>query len=283
MNTLMNINLNEIFQYTNSFTLDGMKANISKFLMITMLMTGFSMTKKMEAFLHQNRVLIERSLGQKNLNIRNWYRFANITVSLAHSIVSSIVALVCIYKCPSLLWSFVDEHYLPAFLILSFSGGYFIADSVINIRRRKQFKRSWKDCSEILVHHALVSIDILLSIHYLKYAGGLLTALLSEVNNIFLHLRSLALLVNIEIKSSNRWIWLTHMVVLSNILFRLIPTLAIAYRFTFDLKNLHPNMTNFDYFFAISSLTMLIVYQNVMMVRIINHDFKARPDDEKMN
>lgn len=230
--------------------------------------------KWLESLVDSNRFLIQVNLLQRNgYSVRNWYRFNNLIISLIHSIVSSIWAISSVYLYPKLCWDFVDEFHNYPFLLLSFSGGYFCADLWANFERRLLFNKSAKDSAEIIIHHVLILLDLLIAFGRNKYLGGLIIAILAEVNNIFLHLRSIFILLSIPVGIAGN-LWLTHLNVLTSLVFRLIPLCLISYRFTIDLDNQYPDIPLLDYTFVILSIILLFAYKNAMLYRILVRDYK---------
>lgn len=83
--------------------------------------------------------------------LRTW-RWHNLLVSFAHSIVSGIWALLCIWQTPEMLVEIEKAWSLSGYLLVCFSAGYFIHDTV-DIVISHQSRASW----EYLVHHVMVS------------------------------------------------------------------------------------------------------------------------------
>lgn len=224
-----------------------------------------------------NRVKILSSLQSRQLSVRNWYRFNNLLISFAHSIISSVLALYSVFIYPKLCWDFVYEFHTYPFLLVSFSGGYFVADTWVNLERRKAFGRTWKDSAEIIVHHVLILSDLAIAFYRMKYLGGLITAILAEVNNIFLHLRSLLLLLYIPVGIRGN-LWVTRLNVITSVLFRLVPLSLITYRFTIGLDDQYPDIPLLDHTFVMLSVFLLFVYKTAMLCKILKHDYKNSTD-----
>uniref|UniRef100_A0A8C2UZK4 TLC domain containing 1 n=1 Tax=Chinchilla lanigera TaxID=34839 RepID=A0A8C2UZK4_CHILA len=83
--------------------------------------------------------------------LRTW-RWHNLLVSFTHSIVSGIWALLCLWQTPEMLVEIETAWSLSGYLLVCFSAGYFIHDTV-DIVISRQARASW----EYLVHHVMVS------------------------------------------------------------------------------------------------------------------------------
>lgn len=236
---------------------------------------SFVAFRRMEKLIDQRREKCEKYFAANGVRIRNWYKFNNLLISFIHSIIASVGSLIILLQHPTLCWDFVHEFHLLAYLFPCLSCGYFVADLLTNIVKRKLFNRSWKDCSEIIVHHFVVTTDLLIAQSYMQYVGGLMTALLAEVNNIFLHLRSFLILLDVPIGSGSSHIWITHSNLITSLLFRCFPLVLITYRFTFDLPNLYPDIPELDLFMVTISLLLLFTYKNALTWRIVRRDYRA--------
>ncbi|KAL7976091.1 hypothetical protein Chor_009769 [Crotalus horridus] len=82
---------------------------------------------------------------------RTW-RWRNLLVSFAHSVVAGLWAVVGMCQLPGALDDLVQTTSPSAHLLLCFSTGYFIHDS-LDIVVCRQSRASW----EYLVHHAVAS------------------------------------------------------------------------------------------------------------------------------
>uniref|UniRef100_H2ZDG0 TLC domain-containing protein n=1 Tax=Ciona savignyi TaxID=51511 RepID=H2ZDG0_CIOSA len=114
------------------------------------------------------------------------FRWYNISVSLLHSLISSIGALYCFYLDPDLTTDIINRYTPEAHLIACFSTGYFIHDFFEAIQRKK-ISVTW----EIIIHHTVVVICFGISVFTHKYVGYVIVALLCEINSVFLHIRQI--------------------------------------------------------------------------------------------
>ena len=123
-------------------------------------------------------------------------RFINMIITSTHAVIAATWALYCFYIDENLVLNMLNQTTVPAYLLCCFSCGYFMHDTLLNIRHR-----SVSDCWEILLHHAIVISCFGSSVvaHYL--VSFTTVALLVEVNSIFLHARQLFNLLEIPKKS----------------------------------------------------------------------------------
>uniref|UniRef100_A0A8C2LMD1 TLC domain containing 1 n=1 Tax=Cricetulus griseus TaxID=10029 RepID=A0A8C2LMD1_CRIGR len=124
--------------------------------------------------------------------LRTW-RWHNLLVSFTHSIVSGIWALLCIWQTPEMLVEIETAWSLSGYLLVCFSAGYFIHDTV-DIVISKQTRASW----EYLVHHVMAMGAFFSGIFWKSFVGGGVLTLLVEVSNIFLTLRMMMKINNAQ-------------------------------------------------------------------------------------
>ncbi|XP_053201993.1 TLC domain-containing protein 2-like [Panonychus citri] len=226
---------------------------------------------------------IESSLASKqnNKSIRrrwNWRKFNNTVISLIHATLCSIGLVISLILYPSLQNDLVFESHLIPYLVICFSTGYFVKDFLTNLLRRHEFARNWTESSEILLHHVVCVLDMSISINKRHYTGGLMFALLAELNNTFLHTRSL-LLMGIGIPQDGPLFRaVSHLNLITNLIFRCLPNFFLAYRFVLGSPTGDPKLDSlvpkFDLSLITFSLLLLMVYQSVMFFRICTRDFK---------
>uniref|UniRef100_A0A1W7RCJ4 TLC domain-containing protein n=1 Tax=Agkistrodon contortrix contortrix TaxID=8713 RepID=A0A1W7RCJ4_AGKCO len=114
---------------------------------------------------------------------RTW-RWRNLLVSFAHSVVAGLWAVVGMWQLPGALDDLVQTTSPSAHLLLCFSTGYFIHDS-LDIVVCRQSRASW----EYLVHHAVASTGLLSGIFLNRFVAAGLLSMFVEVSNIFLTMR----------------------------------------------------------------------------------------------
>uniref|UniRef100_A0A8I6A667 TLC domain containing 1 n=1 Tax=Rattus norvegicus TaxID=10116 RepID=A0A8I6A667_RAT len=124
--------------------------------------------------------------------LRTW-RWHNLLVSFTHSIVSGIWALLCIWQTPEMLVEIETAWSVCGYLLVCFSAGYFIHDTV-DIVVSRQTRASW----EYLVHHVMAMGAFFSGIFWKRFVGGGVLTLLVEVSNIFLTLRMMMKINNAQ-------------------------------------------------------------------------------------
>ncbi|XP_015994557.1 TLC domain-containing protein 1 [Rousettus aegyptiacus] len=124
--------------------------------------------------------------------LRTW-RWRNLLVSLVHSIVSGIWALLCIWQTPEMLVDIETGWSLSSYLLVCFSTGYFIHDTV-DIVVSNQAEASW----EYLVHHVMALAAFFSGIFQNRFVSGGVLTLLVEVSNIFLTIRMMMKINNAQ-------------------------------------------------------------------------------------
>ncbi|XP_025017998.1 TLC domain-containing protein 2-like [Tetranychus urticae] len=244
---------------------------------------SFSLFYGIENALDVYRSSLESVLASKEStrSIRrrwNWRKFNNTIISLIHATLCSIGLVISLILYPSLQTDLVFDCHLLPYLVISFSTGYFIKDFLTNLLRRNEFARSWTESSEILLHHVVCVLDMTISINKYHYTGGLMFALLAELNNTFLHTRSL-LLMGIGIPNDGTLFRaVSHLNLITNLIFRCLPNFFLAYRFVFTSPTGDPQLDKlipkFDLSLITFSLLLLMTYQSVMFFRICSRDFK---------
>ena len=109
----------------------------------------------------------------------------NICTSWVHSLLSASLAVYSLYQTPSMLNDMISSWSGLAYCTLSVSIGYFVYDLInliINDRQKGL-------C--IMIHHVLVIFIFYITVTNKKYVPFALSALLMEINSVFLHTRRL--------------------------------------------------------------------------------------------
>ncbi|XP_066492414.1 TLC domain-containing protein 1 [Tiliqua scincoides] len=122
---------------------------------------------------------------------RTW-RWRNLLVSFVHSIVAGLWAVRGACQVPETLFDLVNTSPPSGYLLLCFSTGYFIHDS-LDIIVCHQSRASW----EYLVHHAMAVTALLSGIFLERFIGAGVVSLFVEVSNIFLTFRMMMRLGNL--------------------------------------------------------------------------------------
>ncbi|XP_044286508.1 TLC domain-containing protein 1, partial [Varanus komodoensis] len=123
--------------------------------------------------------------------VRTW-RWRNLLVSFVHSVVAGAWAVVGVWIMPEMFADLVHTTPSSGHLLLCFSGGYFIHDS-LDIILSHQSRASW----EYLVHHIMAVSGLCSGIFRNRFVAAGLVLLLVEVSNIFLTVRMLLRLGNL--------------------------------------------------------------------------------------
>ncbi|XP_075417429.1 TLC domain-containing protein 1 [Tenrec ecaudatus] len=191
--------------------------------------------------------------------LRTW-RWHNLLVSFAHSIVSGVWALLCIRQTPEMLVEIETAWSLSGYLLVCFSAGYFIHDTV-DIVLSHQTRASW----EYLVHHVMAMGAFCSGIFWSRFVGGGVLTLLVEVSNIFLTMRMMMKINNAQdhlLYRVNKYVNLVMY-----FLFRLAPQ---AYLTSFFLQ--YAGQRNLGAF-LLSILLMLDVMILIYFSRLLRSDF----------
>ncbi|NXT01806.1 TLCD1 protein, partial [Jacana jacana] len=127
------------------------------------------------------------------------WRWRNLLVSFAHSVLALTAPLPSLLSsCPSLwhspelLSDIQDGYSISGHLLVCFSSGYFIHDS-LDIIFNHQSRSSW----EYLVHHAMAISAFVSLIITGRFLVAAMLLLLVEVSNIFLTVRMLLKMSNV--------------------------------------------------------------------------------------
>lgn len=81
-----------------------------------------------------------------------------------------------------------------AYVLLSFTNGYFIYDFFLSV-----VNWGYPGRTEIILHHTVTIICITVAICTRRFVGYCITGLIVEVNNIFLHIRQLFTLAGLSV------------------------------------------------------------------------------------
>lgn len=113
-------------------------------------------------------------------------RFINMIVTSTHSTISACWALLCFYSDKDVVSDIKSYSTYSTYFLCCFSTGYFMHDTVLNLRHR-----TLSQCWEILLHHAIVITCYCVSLYTQMFINYSTVSLLVEVNSIFLHGRQL--------------------------------------------------------------------------------------------
>ncbi|CAM4665647.1 unnamed protein product, partial [Lepidochelys olivacea] len=147
---------------------------------------------------------------------RAW-RWRNLLVSFVHSVVTGLWAVLCVWQVPEMLVDIENTSSTSGYLLLCFSAGYFIHDT-LDIIVSHQSRASW----EYLVHHAMAISAFFSGIFLDRFVAAGMLSLFVEVSNIFLTVRMLLKLSNMPAPTLYRVNKYVNLVMY--FLFRLVPS-----------------------------------------------------------
>ncbi|XP_010222354.1 PREDICTED: TLC domain-containing protein 2 [Tinamus guttatus] len=179
----------------------------------------------------------------------------------------------CLY--PELPEDVAATHPPGAHSLVAVSVGYFLEDFVDMLCNQK-LRQSW----ELLFHHSVVIVCFGIAVLLHQYVGFALVALLVEINSIFLHLRQILLMANLEHTACYRLNSIANLG--TYVVFR-IATLAWMTRWLFLNRENVPPAT-----YAVSAVGMAIMtpMNIVLLYRLLRSDFfksmrEVRQDKEE--
>ncbi|XP_057173975.1 TLC domain-containing protein 2 [Ursus arctos] len=117
------------------------------------------------------------------------WKWRNICVSLVHSLLTGVGALLGLSLYPQMAADPIHGHPPWALVLVAVSVGYFLADGV-DMLRNQTLGQAW----ELLCHHFVVVSCLSTAILSSHYVGLSVVSLLLELNSACLHLRKLLLL-----------------------------------------------------------------------------------------
>ncbi|XP_063002453.1 TLC domain-containing protein 1 [Elgaria multicarinata webbii] len=204
--------------------------------------------------------------------VRTW-RWRNLLVSFVHSVVAGLWAVLGVWQMPGAFGDLVHVTSPSGHLLLCFSAGYFIHDS-LDIILCRQSSASW----EYLVHHAMAVSGLFSGILLNRFVAAGLVSLFVEVSNIFLTLRMMMRLGNLPFHTLYQVNKYINMVVY--FLFRLAPQAYLTWYFIRFVEMRGQGA------FLMVNLVMLDGMIIVYFSRLLRSDFcpdarKQGPDSEK--
>lgn len=138
--------------------------------------------------------------------------FCNTLVSMLHSIISSLLAILALLTSHSLNGDYVNAATTGEFLATSVSAGYFaydLGDYVLNGLNVK--------APVIIVHHVVVLSCYISALTKTVGLPLLSLALFCELHSIFMHARKLLTMSNFSVRQSLllRWVWRSQWIMFS--------------------------------------------------------------------
>ncbi|XP_019616729.1 PREDICTED: TLC domain-containing protein 2-like [Branchiostoma belcheri] len=119
-------------------------------------------------------------------SVRNPWKWTNTFVSLVHSSLTGLGALLCFYLAPDMTKDLITPVTMPSHLLVSLSTGYFMYD-VLDLFVSKKAMSHW----ELVLHHITVISCFGCAVVTKLYTGFALVALTIELSSAFLHIRQL--------------------------------------------------------------------------------------------
>ncbi|KAL0597509.1 TLC domain-containing protein 2 [Plecturocebus cupreus] len=120
---------------------------------------------------------------------RDGWRWRNLCVSLVHSLLSGIAALLGLTLHPRMAADPIQSHPRWALVLVAVSVGYFLADGA-DLLWNQPLGKTW----DLLCHHLVVVSCLGTAVLSGQYVGFSMVSLLLELNSAALHLRKLLLL-----------------------------------------------------------------------------------------
>ncbi|CAF0941555.1 unnamed protein product [Rotaria sp. Silwood1] len=209
--------------------------------------------------------ILARFISRKDAR-HHWKRI-NIATSFIHSILASISSIYVFIENPAMCTTDIISSFTPnAYSYISFELGYFIFDSIDNLRHP-----SGRHTYEILLHHITIIGCFGISLYLGRYIGYCVISLFIEINSIFLHLRQLFLLFN---KSKYDRIYrINNIINLSTfVVFRFG---AVIFMFIWLIMN-RSNVPLILSFIGHSGLAIMTIINCYLLYRLLKSDFSVK-------
>ncbi|XP_067010877.2 TLC domain-containing protein 2-like [Anabrus simplex] len=210
------------------------------------------------------RFIVPRTAKQ---NVKQEWKWRNTVNSLIHSLITGLWSCLCFWETPEVREDLISTYTVSAHGVISLSTGYFaydLADMLLNHRKRSSY--------ELMIHHVLVIICFGLSVSTRYYIGYGLVALLVEVNSVFLHIRQLLLIHSVS-KTGLLYRFNSFLNLGTFLVFRIL-TLGWMFRWLVLHKE---ELTGTAFTTGIVSLSIIMVMNIVLFMRVMNGDYVRRP------
>lgn len=150
-----------------------------------------------------------------------FWKWRNITISWIHGVICGTWVFLCLVLYPDLVRDPVAYINNFMYLMVPFSAGYFIYDT-IDMKMNKKLGTYW----EVTLHHFVIISSFIYNFNIRSCIGYNVIILMAEINTIFLHMRKLLQMCHVGFDTK-----LYRFVSFSNIFtfvtFRLIPILRV--------------------------------------------------------
>ncbi|OWF41596.1 TLC domain-containing protein 2-like [Mizuhopecten yessoensis] len=124
------------------------------------------------------------------------WRWKNILISWVHALICGVWDILCLVLYPELFGDLILHINYFTFLMIPFSTGYFLYDS-IDMLINKKLRQNW----EVTAHHIAVASMFWFNFHQKLCIGYNVLALMAEVNSFFLHTRKLLQMIQVDYNS----------------------------------------------------------------------------------
>ncbi|XP_033747279.1 TLC domain-containing protein 2-like [Pecten maximus] len=141
--------------------------------------------------------LVITRLGTPKTVREDPWRWKNIVISWIHALVCSIWDITCLILYPDLFDDLILNSNYIAFLMIPFSTGYFLYDS-IDMLINKKLRQNW----EVTIHHIAVASMFWFNFHQKICIAYNALALMAEINSFFLHSRKLLQMIQVDYNST---------------------------------------------------------------------------------
>jgi len=201
------------------------------------------------------------------------WKFRNIATSLLHSTITGLAAPVNLfYLSPQILTDLIDYSSEVLLLTLAFSVGYFIYDAVdmyVNNPKTSTY--------QLLGHHFCVIVCFAISLYTRKYIGCASICMVLELNSIFLHIRQLMVIEEVD-RGSRAFRAIAVLNMATFIAFRIV---VVAWMVLWILANAH-RLPVYYVSLALFGFGTLTTMNVSMLVKLVQRDFLGRPDNTEM-
>ena len=210
----------------------------------------------------------------KHKNVLKTWKWKNILISFIHSVITGTWSILCFYQEPKLAEDVINTFTLSAYSMMGVSLGYFLYDTMdmlIYNRNRQSY--------ELIFHHTVITSCFWIAIFLRQYIGYATVALLVEVNSVFLHLRQLLQLL--ELNRRDSFYRLNSLVNLGTFIVFRIATLAWMTRWIVLLnRDLVPIVL---YYIGIIAVAIMNVMNIILLYRLLQSDFISSGKKKELN
>lgn len=147
----------------------------------------------------------------------------NLVISWIHGLVCGVWSILCVYYHPEFIEDPVSFKSPLLYLMVAFSSGYFLYDTLDMVMNNKLLKH-W----EVTLHHIFVVPGFWYNWHAQTCIGFSLVALLAEINSFFLHSRKLLQISKVGF-DSRLYRTCSHLNLITFLFCRIIPISFILY------------------------------------------------------